>query len=261
MDHREGQNWGVLELVAVAHELRNSVAGVRLLAEAMATEHGITDPWKGYADRIAGAAATVAEIVETSLDSARVALADREWAWGEFALSEVCGAAAAAALRMAGLRSLSLSMDLEPGLGTMRGNSAAVRRLLVNLLMNACRCTERGSVVLRAQRPRGNPARVEFSVRDTGRGLSAAARKELGRPLWRDRTPDDRLLGGAGMGLWICRCIAAAHGGWVEAATREGEGCTFTAVLRTDLGEPRDHDRPREIAVTDGAEMRPPMIA
>jgi signal transduction histidine kinase len=166
-------------------------------------------------------------------------------------------------------------------LGVM-GNADAICRLLVNLLTNACRHTPAGRISLSARitptspatptsptKRRGGGGRgglrgggwVTLEVSDTGCGIDPAMLPRLGEPfaikaLQHPQPPQERLAAGGagvrgcgGLGLWICRRIAAAHGGNLCLATRrphapheggrEGLGSTFIARLRTDLAAPR----------------------
>ena len=122
----------------------------------------------------------------------------------------------------------------------MRRRAARLRQILLNLLANAVKFTERGEVVLTvdARRGRRRRRRVElhFAVRDTGIGLTAerhgpAVPVVLARPTRRPR----RKYGGTGLGLAIWKRLAELMGGtmWVESAGVPGEGRTFHLTIAT----------------------------
>jgi signal transduction histidine kinase len=103
------------------------------------------------------------------------------------------------------------------------GYAAALNRVLLNLTSNALKYTDGGFVELVA-RPTG-PARVEFSVRDTGRGLSEKARQHLYEPFHREG--DSYSFSGTGLGLAISRKLVEAMDSTLHYETSAGWGTRF----------------------------------
>ena len=111
-----------------------------------------------------------------------------------------------------------------------------LRQILVNLLDNAVKFTDRGSVRLEVRSARTETGEVEilFAVRDTGIGIPAAALDRLFKPFSQADSSTTRVYGGTGLGLVICRRLAERLGGrlWVESEPGQGSAFFFTIRCR-----------------------------
>jgi signal transduction histidine kinase len=114
---------------------------------------------------------------------------------------------------------------LPPSVDHRIGFSAALSRVLLNLLTNALQNTEDGFVEI-AVRPKG-VNRLEFSVRDTGVGLSDEARQALFDPFRRVRKGSRYGFSGSGLGLAICRRLLKAMQSELQYETAAGWGTRF----------------------------------
>jgi heavy metal sensor kinase len=131
---------------------------------------------------------------------------------------------------LAEAKSLELSVAAPDAL-PMRGDPDRLHRLLFNLIDNAVKYTERGSVAVRVERGPGNPPSIRFVVADTGPGIAAEHLPRLFERFYRADESRSREQGGVGLGLAIAHSIAAAHGGAVEVASEFGCGTTFVVTL------------------------------
>ncbi len=105
----------------------------------------------------------------------------------------------------------------------VRADRDQLRQVLLNLVTNAYQAMpEGGRVTIDAERGDGV---VHVRVRDTGTGISQEAAARLFEPFFTTKAR------GVGLGLSVCRRIAEAHGGWLDADSRPGEGATFTLTL------------------------------
>jgi signal transduction histidine kinase len=111
------------------------------------------------------------------------------------------------------------------------GDKRRVRQILFNLLSNAARFTEEGTITLTASRQDDDS--VLFAVTDTGPGIAIEQQALIFEPFIQTEAGLQK-LGGTGLGLPISRQLAEAHGGrlWVES--RQGSGATFYATLPID---------------------------
>lgn len=114
-------------------------------------------------------------------------------------------------------------------LPTVQGEAALLESLLVNLTDNAVKACAAGDVVeLGAERTDTGPC---LWVRDTGCGMDAGTLAHLGEPFYRPDKARSREQGGAGLGLCLCRAIAAAHGARLEFTSQPGEGTTAQVLF------------------------------
>ncbi|HBR94410.1 MAG TPA: hypothetical protein DEA90_09630 [Opitutae bacterium] len=121
-----------------------------------------------------------------------------------------------------------------------------LRQILINLLGNAIKFTEQGSVTVKvaADRDTGQVDRLVCSVSDTGIGMSEAQLQELFRPFSQADSSTTRRFGGTGLGLAICRKLVEAMGGEIEVSSELGQGSTFgfhlpLSVVDADPVDPR----------------------
>jgi signal transduction histidine kinase len=108
-------------------------------------------------------------------------------------------------------------------------DSSKVQQILLNLASNAIKYTERGSVRLLVEGDRSGGARLV--VADTGIGIAEADRERLFRPFGQLHPPLRRSVGGAGLGLYICRQLVDALGGTITFSSTLGAGTTFVVTL------------------------------
>lgn len=126
--------------------------------------------------------------------------------------------------------------DCPDDIGTARADPVRLRQILLNLVGNACKFTERGEVRLAVQRGNG---RVAFAVSDTGIGITEEQLAKLFTEFTQADTSTTRRYGGTGLGLAISRRLCRMMGGDIEATSTPGSGSTFTAWLPAE-----DHVRP-----------------
>ncbi|WP_157272174.1 CHASE domain-containing protein [Azohydromonas aeria] len=119
------------------------------------------------------------------------------------------------------------------------GDDTRLRQVLVNLLSNALKFTEAGSVALalRAQPAGPGRVRVRFEVRDSGIGIPAEALKKLFSPFTQAEAGTTRRYGGTGLGLSIVRRLAELMEGTAEAESVAGEGSVFRVEVVLGVAE------------------------
>jgi len=219
----------------VGHELRTPLASIRAMAEILLSP-GMTHlvDHDKYLHQILNQSVHLVGIVSNILDAARYNSGKADWRWDTVALHDVCQDA------LDTVRPL-LSPDVEltaavPKNLKFAGDPAAVRRLLVNLLANACKFTTSGSIHLAAQ-VQGDE--VMIRVADTGAGIDRERLPDLGKPfVLSSGAVDGRHVEGSGLGISLCLAVAAAHGGALTIDTEPGRGTTVRVSLRTDLAAP-----------------------
>jgi cell cycle sensor histidine kinase DivJ len=126
-------------------------------------------------------------------------------------------------------RSLSLIMDVAPGIPELPADKRACKQMLINVISNAIKFTDPGGWVrVSARRVDGQ---VELSVADNGIGIAEADLPKLGNPFVQANNSYDRSYDGAGLGLSVVKGLARLHGGRLELKSKLGEGTIATIIL------------------------------
>lgn len=126
-----------------------------------------------------------------------------------------------------------LKQEIDPELPQVRADSIKVRQVLLNLLSNAAKFTEQGSITVRASvqlSPEGDPE-VLIQVIDTGPGISPADQAKLFQPFSQVDGSLTRKSGGSGLGLSISQHLVWMHGGQIGLDSEESKGSTFYFTL------------------------------
>ena len=136
-------------------------------------------------------------------------------------------------------KGLDLCGEIAPGVPpVLEGDSGRVRQVVVNLVSNAVKFTQEGSVRVlmsageAAPDEHGNDVEVHIEVADTGMGVPADHLSHLFQPFTQADASTTRRFGGTGLGLAICRALAERMGGRVWAESERGKGSTFHFTFR-----------------------------
>ena len=137
---------------------------------------------------------------------------------------------------------------------TIQTDPYRLKQMLMNLIGNALKFTEQGSVLIvgRLDRTPRNPQLV-IEVRDTGIGIAKEKLEEIFEPFVQADNSVTRNYGGTGLGLAICRNIAAALGGYLTVTSKVGRGSTFT--LRIATGDLQGVEMLEQSPQTAGADV------
>ena len=128
-------------------------------------------------------------------------------------------------------REVSLTEELEPGLAAAFADEHRIVQVITNLLANALKHTGQGGRVhVRLRASALSADLLEFSVRDTGCGISPADQQHIFDRLYQVKT-GDATTGGIGLGLYLCRELVQLHGGRIWVESQLGQGSTFTFVV------------------------------
>jgi signal transduction histidine kinase len=218
-------------LASMSHELRTPLNAVIGIAEMLRED--AADEGRGELDeplgRILRAGKLLLQLINEILDLAKIEAGKLELQVEEVDLDALLEDVLDTARPLAERNRNRLVLERPAPLGRAATDPMRLRQVVLNLLSNACKFTEAGTVTLEAGRePQGL---VRLAVRDTGIGIAPERMGRLFQEFSQAGAPGERRYGGTGLGLAISRRLARLMGGDVEAASEPGRGSTFTVRL------------------------------
>jgi signal transduction histidine kinase len=179
-------------------------------------------------------------IISDILDLSKIEAGKMEINTEVFAVAEVVDSVMNAVAPLTERNHNTLKLRCPRDLGTIKTDRTKVHQILANLLSNACKFTHEGRVELTVRLAVAESRRwVEFSVFDTGIGISPETLERLFAPFTQADSSTTRKYGGTGLGLAISRHYARMLGGDITVRSTVGEGSTFTLRLPAEATDPR----------------------
>ena len=221
-------------LANMSHELRtplNAIIGFcELLLEDAAPAATLADAADDLT-AIRGSAGQLLAMINDVLDISRIEAGKLALERRPVAVAPLVHALVAGLRRQVERAGNRLHLDLPHALPHALGDERGVHQILTNLLVNAGKFTDAGTVTLRV-RAAALPARsLVFEVRDTGIGIPAAHLQRLFEPFYQVDTSSTRRHSGTGLGLAISRALARAMGGEIDVTSEPGVGSRFALTL------------------------------
>jgi CheY-like chemotaxis protein/nitrogen-specific signal transduction histidine kinase len=232
---------GIVEtaLAAFAHEVRTPLTGILAISDLLATSD-LGERERRWVDTIKAGAEHLASLATLFVDAARQGgsgLGVRQDFFDLRALARNAGDSLAGRAAAKGLQSAVEISEKLPAF--VIGDPVRLRAALENLIDNAAKFTEQGSITFRVapvRSPKGKVG-VAFAVSDSGIGLTLAEMKRLFRPFSQANVSIASRFGGAGLGLSSVKQLARAMGGDIVVAQRRGGGTTFTLTVMMSRAE------------------------
>jgi signal transduction histidine kinase len=218
-------------LATMSHELRtplNAIIGyTNLLTDGIpdpATEHQ-----RAQLGRVNASAKHLLELIDEVLTLSRLE-ADREVVSArQTVVADVLDQAAMMIEPMVNARKLRFDVRKPNGALTIETDAGKLRQILLNLLTNAVKFTDEGTVILSAEEDDDDT--VVFQVKDTGVGIAPEHQDRIFESFWQVEQTTTRRAGGAGLGLNVAQRLARLLGGEVTVESALGKGSTFTVRL------------------------------
>ncbi|MFJ2385539.1 ATP-binding protein [Pseudomonas protegens] len=221
-------------LAMMSHELRTPMNGVLGMLQLLETTQ-MTQEQSEYAALASESTEHLLKVINDILDFSRIERSALELEHIPFNLAELITSSAQAFQHSALQRGLDLQLRLPPGMESLqvKGDPTRIRQILVNLIGNALKFTEQGSITIEPQWQALDHELLWFTcaVRDSGIGISPASLELMFDAFQQADSSISRRYGGTGLGLPIARTLAERMGGTLRAQSEEGRGSVFTLEI------------------------------
>ncbi|WP_316858898.1 ATP-binding protein [uncultured Cohaesibacter sp.] len=214
-------------LATMSHEIRTPLNGLLGLAHLL-NDTRLTEQQANYVSGINNSSEVLRSVLNDVLDYSKIEAGVLELDIVDFELAAIVERvrdAVNANIQEKGLKlKIEISEDLDP---ILRSDPTKICQILLNLVGNAVKFTDSGSVEIAIRPAPENPAMLRFDVRDTGIGLVERPGEDLFEAFTQQQSGTSRLYGGTGLGLAICKKLVLALGGEIGYRNRNASGSLF----------------------------------
>ena len=239
----------------MSHDMRTPLNAI-LGSSELARQH-LDEPQRaaGYLDRIDSSGRYLLGLINDILEMARMEHGQVRLESRPFDLRKCVDDCLAAFRIQAGREGKALRENFAAGPETVVGDERRIQQILNNLLSNAFKFTPAGGEITLSvrQTESGEYGRYEFTVADTGIGMSPEFLRRIFEPYAREMRFGDRAASGTGLGMSITRSLAALMGGEIQVESEPGKGSRFTVVLPLPSAEPGQAEPAAEAAARAAA--------
>lgn len=216
-------------LANISHELRTPLTGIIGFSSLLEGVEGLPATARTFVQRINSSSRALLGLVSDVLDFSRMDAGQMALDPRPANLEVLLREAIEVVDAQAQAKSLVVRLDVESPLpAAVNLDAKRLRQVVLNLLSNALKFTERGEIVVRARHVRKRGGLLTVSVSDTGVGIPEGRAEHLFERFTQADDTVSRRYGGTGLGLSICRAIVELMGGTIRVESIEGEGTTFT---------------------------------
>jgi signal transduction histidine kinase len=225
-------------LANMSHELRtplNAILGyTELITDSVYGEP--PERMKAVLERITRNGKHLLGLINDVLDLSKIEAGQLVLALDNYSLRDLVHGVYGAVETLAAEKKLAFKVEMAKDLPAGRGDERRLTQVLLNLVGNAIKFTDKGEIVIKASAENGD---YRLAVRDTGPGISEADQQKLFQEFHQADNSVTKAKGGTGLGLAISKRIVEMHGGriWVESSP--GQGSTFSLTLPIKVEQAR----------------------
>lgn len=226
-------------LAIMSHEIRTPLSGMVGMVDLLRGTP-LNDEQKRYTVLAKESADLLLEVINDILDFSKLEAGRLQSEQIDFDLPNLIESAVLFMGERAKKKNLDIKAVLAPGLPQfVKGDPTRIRQVMLNLVSNAIKFTEQGSIEVRAAyRYQGDgAAALRIEVIDTGIGMSPEIQAQIFDPFVQADTSISRKYGGSGLGLAICRQLCTTMGGTIGVESEPGRGSRFWLELPCPRGE------------------------
>ncbi|MFN8433789.1 MAG: GAF domain-containing protein [Anaerolineales bacterium] len=234
MEMREADRLKSQFLANMSHELRtplNSIIGFsRVILKGI--DGPVTELMQQDLTAIYNSGQHLLGLINDILDSAKIEAGKMELAFDEVNIQDLTHSVLSTMSGLIKDKPIEMRQFIEQDTPTVRADAIRIRQVMINLLSNAAKFTEEGSITVNVAPYREEGKKlVKISVTDTGSGISIQDQEKLFQAFSQVDASPTRKSGGTGLGLSICKQLINMHGGQIWVESKEGEGSTFHFTL------------------------------
>jgi signal transduction histidine kinase len=223
----------------MSHELRtplNAIIGyTEMMADGLYGEVG--EKAQGVLERVQSNGRHLLGLINDVLDLSKIEAGQLTLTVEQYSVADMVATVLSATESLARAKGLKLESAVPPGLPTGSGDARRLTQVLLNLVGNAIKFTDQGSIEVRARQA---DDRFELSVVDTGFGIAPADQARIFDEFQQVDNTSTRKKGGTGLGLSISRKIVELHGGRITVESEMGKGSIFKVTVPINVAPVKD---------------------
>ncbi|MGN0587320.1 MAG: ATP-binding protein [Oscillospiraceae bacterium] len=227
-------------LANMSHEIRTPLNSVIGMCELILRENDISDTVRDYCFNIQNSGRSLLSIINDILDFSKIESGKMELITEDFNIASTLNDVINMALTRKSDKPIEIIVKCDPDIPVgLLGDELRIRQVMINLVTNAIKFTNRGCVVIRVSQTKHDYGiNLSVSVSDTGIGITPEGLEKLFNSFQQVNTKKNRSVEGTGLGLAISRNLITSMGGFINVSSVYGSGSEFRFVVPLKVSNP-----------------------